>query len=843
MQNLARRITSALLASSLASVLAAQCERVWTSGSSFHGVEVGTVQAVHAWDPDGAGPTPMRWIFGGDFRNAGTSLAQNLVAHDPATGAWSELGLPADGPVAALATASNGDLVVGGSFTTIGGIPASRIARWDGSQWHALGGGTDGPVHALLRLQSGELAVGGAFAVAGGAAAARLARWTSAGTWAPGLGGAGAGFNGIVRALAQTANGHVYAGGDFTSLSPGGSMSRIARWNGTAWQALGTFSAGVTGPVHALTVSSAGDLVVGGDFASASGLPLNAGNLVRWNGSSFQAFGSGVGAPLGTTVRAVAALPNGDVIVGGSFATAGGFGSANVARWVAANNGWSPTGMGADSEVYALLALPSGDALAVGAFDTIGGVPALGIARRQLGNWTALAERRGADNEIRALTRDQNGDLLIGGNATRIDGVPMLGVARRTVSGWEALGSIQGSVRVLAVLPNGEVLAGGDAVPSGGFCLRWNGSQWVSLGTINGRVEAMLVRADGSLVIGGYFTTVNGAPLSFLALWNGAAWQPIGNLPIGPVHCIRELANGQLAVAGGTSAAQPQAMFAVWDGSAWSTRGAAFLGGPNGAYVANILERRSGELVLTGKFSRINGQLANGVASYHQGLWQPMGTPLAQELSAIVELPNEALLACAAPQSGPLLQWDGTAWQPTSTSLQGRAETMLLDGNQLLIAGQITAVDGKVARNLEALGNTCTATAVVAGSGCDGSNGTDRLIARNAPWIGGVFRAEASGLPTFGLRFAVWGFAPTSLPLAQVVPIAAPGCLLLADPVVVDLFTLGGPHATTVIGFPNDPTLIGLVLRHQHISIGLDALLQATEVTATNALVLTLGTL
>lgn len=216
----------------------AQCDRVWTPASSFPGIASGTVHAVHGWDPDGAGPQPVRWVFGGAFDSAGTSRAQNLVAHDPTTGAWSDFGLSADGTVRAIATASNGDLVVGGDFTTIGGMAANRIARWNGSQWTNLGSGTDAPVHTLLRLQSGELAVGGAFTTAGGIAAARLARWTNAATWAPGLGGAGVGFGAIVRALAQTANGHVYAGGDFTSLGSGGAMSRIARWNGTAWQAL-----------------------------------------------------------------------------------------------------------------------------------------------------------------------------------------------------------------------------------------------------------------------------------------------------------------------------------------------------------------------------------------------------------------------------------------------------------------------------------------------------------------------------------------------------------------------------------------------------------------------------
>ena len=41
------------------------------------------------------------------------------------------------------------------------------------------------------------------------------------------------------------------------------------------------------------------------------------------------------------------------------------------------------------------------------------------------------------------------------------------------------------------------------------------------------------------------------------------------------------------------------------------------------------------------------------------------------EITTIVELPNEALLACTGPLDGPLLQWDGTAWSPTGNVLRG----------------------------------------------------------------------------------------------------------------------------------------------------------------------------
>lgn len=69
------------------------------------------------------------------------------------------------------------DLLGGGNFTTAGGVPANRIARWNGSQWSALAGGMNDGVLSLC-TQNGELFAGGAFTEADGNFRYGLARWT-----------------------------------------------------------------------------------------------------------------------------------------------------------------------------------------------------------------------------------------------------------------------------------------------------------------------------------------------------------------------------------------------------------------------------------------------------------------------------------------------------------------------------------------------------------------------------------------------------------------------------------------------------------------------------------------
>jgi hypothetical protein len=76
-------------------------------------------------------------------------------------------------------TVYNGDLIAGGGFTTAGGTPANKIARWNGSTWAPLGSGVSGglsKVHALA-VYNGELIAGGNFTIAGEHVSAFWARW------------------------------------------------------------------------------------------------------------------------------------------------------------------------------------------------------------------------------------------------------------------------------------------------------------------------------------------------------------------------------------------------------------------------------------------------------------------------------------------------------------------------------------------------------------------------------------------------------------------------------------------------------------------------------------------
>jgi hypothetical protein len=79
--------------------------------------------------------------------------------------------------VLALETGLDGMIYAGGAFTTLGGIAASKIGRWNGANWQAMGTGANALVYTLKADPKGKLYIGGAFSMLGGAAANKVGVW------------------------------------------------------------------------------------------------------------------------------------------------------------------------------------------------------------------------------------------------------------------------------------------------------------------------------------------------------------------------------------------------------------------------------------------------------------------------------------------------------------------------------------------------------------------------------------------------------------------------------------------------------------------------------------------
>ena len=145
--------------------------------------------------------------------------------------------------------------------------------------------------------------------------------------------------------------------------------------------------------------------------------------------------------------------------------------------------------------------------------------------------------------------------------------------------------------------------------------------------------------------------------------------------------------------------------------------------------------------------------------------------------------------------------------------------------------------------NVARLVTPCPANANALGAGCIGSGGANVLASTALPWIGGTCRSLATGMPANGLALAIVGFAPTSIPLASLLPQGVPGCTQLATLDLLDMLVPSAGRATASVVIPNSAALVGGVFHQQVLPIELDALGNLVAVTATNALALTIGAL
>jgi hypothetical protein len=269
----------------------------------------------------------------------------------------------------------NGDLIVGGKFTSAGGVSANHIAKWNGTSWQPLGSGVNGKVNALA-VYEGNLVAAGEFTSAGGMDVNFIAMWDGT-AWNDELGGVGS----TVTSLAVIGT-DLYVGGYFTEADST-PANYIAKRDNTGWSALGTGMAGGQGQVMALTVFN-GELYAGGFFTSSGGVTTN--HIAKWNGISWSALGNGIAG----IVYSLAEY-NGNLVAGGLFLSAGIIAANHIASWDGVSWSTFGTGMAGDFYQYVFaLAVYNGNLFAGGYFQSSGGVSTNGVAKWDGASWSGL---------------------------------------------------------------------------------------------------------------------------------------------------------------------------------------------------------------------------------------------------------------------------------------------------------------------------------------------------------------------------------------------------------------------------------------------------------------------
>jgi hypothetical protein len=270
---------------------------------------------------------------------------------------WSALGAGTD-RVQVLASYDDGSgaalYAAGPNLSMAGGGPVAHIARWDGTAWSEPGGGLAGSiwlsVDDLVVFDDGSgpaLFAGGVFSSAGGVTVQNVAKWDGS-AWSAvgtGLGDDEYGVSDLV--VFDDGSGPALCAAWTTWSLATGFVPHVSRWDGLAWTALGS---GPTGGCEALAVFDDGTGPA--LYAGGTGPVLLSGGsgFARWNGSAWTDLQgvSGVFLQAGPGgIQDLEVFDDGTgpaLYAAGAFTDAGGTAVGNVARWDGSS--WSALGSG-----------------------------------------------------------------------------------------------------------------------------------------------------------------------------------------------------------------------------------------------------------------------------------------------------------------------------------------------------------------------------------------------------------------------------------------------------------------------------------------------------------------
>jgi uncharacterized delta-60 repeat protein len=303
------------------------------------------------------------------------------------------------GDVQALALQPDGKVLIGGSFDTVGGAPRQFVARLNANgtldttfQNSAL----DNTVLAIVIQTDGKVLIGGHFTSISGQSQKYLARLNTDGTLDTTF--PNQALDQRVQALALQPDGKVLIGGYFTTAG-GSARRRVARLNAdgtldTSFQVPEVLTSDTNSGVFALAVQADGKVLIGGErFTSVAGQQQEKG-VTRVNADG--ALDTSFANTAVNFVRALALQTDGKLLIGGLFSLVGGQQRDGVARLNIDGTLDASFGNPGVDQVLALSLQPDGKLLLGGWFTTVGGQVRRSIGRIETGTFVSVFSVGGA---------------------------------------------------------------------------------------------------------------------------------------------------------------------------------------------------------------------------------------------------------------------------------------------------------------------------------------------------------------------------------------------------------------------------------------------------------------
>ena len=559
-------------------------------------------------------------LVGGSFTNAANSAGGAIVRFssqgvldtsfylDPG---WSSstTATATNAQVYAIAVQSDGKILVGGSFTEIGGVAINYIARFnaDGTQDTAFNPNPNAMVNVIVIQPDGRILIGGSFNTIQPGAGTNtsynryyMARLNTDGTLDTSFNPNGTGG---VSAIVLQADGKIVVGGSFTSFQPNGVGSNITRNYIARLNSDGTLDSGydpeANGAVSALALQSDGRVVAGGSFTTfepnGATATTTRSYIARLNTDG--TIDAVYDPEANGAVSALAVQSDGRMIIAGSFSTfePNGASVTTAHNYLARLNTDGTLDTTFDANPNALVDVvvmrPDGTMLVGGSFTTV----------------------------------QPNNAIILGGSFSTVNGAAVSNLAMLYVDGTLDTASLpnpNATVYAMAVQPDGRTLVAGAFTSIGGAAV--SGLARLKSDTtldsafnpnVSGTVYSVALQADGRIVLGGSFTSVRGVACGNVARINsdGSLDSSFSAATNGAVRAIAIQPNGQIVVSGSFSTADAVAHGNIARFNSDGSIDAGFSASANGAVNALALQT-DGALALGGSFTAVDGAAAGYLA-------------------------------------------------------------------------------------------------------------------------------------------------------------------------------------------------------------------------------------
>lgn len=470
-------------------------------------------------------------LIGGSFTQFNGMAAKNLVRVNTNGGIDNGFitGTGCNNSVFSIDQQSNGQIIIGGDFTSYNNTPRGKIARlnYDGTIDTAfqLGGvGANSLVTATVCVTGGKILVAGAFNYYNGHACGRIICLNYDGSEDVSF-NAGTGFNNTVQEMIVQPDGKLLLCGDFT-LFNGITRNRITRLH-TDGSLDTAFDPGVgaNNRCNALFTDQSGNVYTGGFFTTFNTYTRLRFARLKSDGSVDQTFFTE--SKLNGAVLAGVFQTGSKAVVAGSFTAYNGTATVRIARLDPQGNldySFNNGGAGANGIVRTICLLPGDRLLIGGDFTTYNGITANRIALLNADGTldNTFLSGTGFNNSVNSIVTDSSGKIYVAGSFTTYDNTTANRIVKLNTNGTRD-NSFTGTgfnnvVNKIALQADGKLICVGNFTGYSGTArnrvvrLNTNGTldnTFVIGAGANGIVNTIAIQADGKILIGGAFTKYN----------------------------------------------------------------------------------------------------------------------------------------------------------------------------------------------------------------------------------------------------------------------------------------------------------------------------------------------